>query len=317
MGSKTAKLWQTRALNEPVFISGVGDANRRCFFNGQAVPYTVNPGAACSTTGNTNNRRPLMLQNPTTGVHFGGVGIREAEGKSNYHGLLVSIQRRAARGVNIGANHTWSHCIDDSTKPSAQVRFGDPDIFKPLPVDLGNCASDRRHMFNMTVVADTPEFANPTARMLATGWRVSGIYRKSSGSYLSLTTGVNRSLSGGTQVPNQILENPYLDRDGINYLNPRAFAIPALGTFGDLGPRNILGVGTWGLDMALSRTFRFGETQRLEFRAEAFNVSNSFRREFSVVREGNQATVLNANVFGQIDAALDPRIMQFAFKYIF
>ena len=105
---------------------------------------------------------------------------------------------------------------------------------------------------------------------------------------------MNRSLSGGTQVPNQILENPYLDRDGINYLNPRAFEIPAIGTFGNLGPRNILGVGTWGFDVALSRTFRFGETQRLEFRAEAFNVTNSFRREFSVVREGNQATVLNA-----------------------
>ena len=169
----------------------------------------------------------------------------------------------------------------------------------------------------MTVGADTPQFANNTLRMLATGWRASAIYRRSTGSYLTLTGGVNRSLSGGTQVPNQILEDPYLDRDGINYLNPLAFEQPAIGAFGNLGPRNILGVGSWSFDMALSRTFSIGETQRLEFRAEAFNVTNSFRREFSVVREGNPATVLSSNQFGQIDAALDPRIMQFAFKYVF
>ena len=55
-----------------------------------------------------------------------------------------------------------------------------PICTEPLPVDQGNCNSDRRHIFNMTAVADTPQFANPAARMLASGWRVSGIYRKSS-----------------------------------------------------------------------------------------------------------------------------------------
>jgi hypothetical protein len=317
LGSETSKLWQTRALNDPVFIPGVGDANRQCFLNGRAVPFNVNTGTACSTTGNTNNRRPLMLQNPVTGVSFGGVGIREAEGTSHYHGLVLSVQRRAARGVNIGANHTWSHCSDDTPKPADQVRFGDPDLYRKLATDWGNCNSDRRHVFSLSAVADTPQFAARALRAVASGWRASGLYRFSTGSYLTLTGGTNRSLSGGTQVPNQILPDPYLNKKGLDYLNPRAFEQPAIGTFGNVGPRNILGVGTWGFDLALSRTFRLGETQRLEFRAEAFNLTNSFRREFSVVREGNQATVLSSNVFGRIDAALDPRIMQFAFKYVF
>ena len=43
---------------------------------------------------------------------------------------------------------------------------------------------------------------------------------------------------------------------------------------------------------------------------EAFNVTNSFRR-------GNPATALNSNIFGQINTVLDPRIMQFALKYVF
>jgi hypothetical protein len=317
IGNRMTRLWTTRQLNEPLFIPGVFDSNRQCFLNGRAVPYTGDPATACSTTGNTNDRRPLMLQNRTQGVYFGSVGGREADGTSNYHGMLIDIQRRAARGIKIGGNYTWSHCISTSPKPSWQTRFGDADVRRPQVFENGNCASDRRHIFNMTAVVDTPQFENSTLRVVASGWRLSSIYRRSSGSYLSITGGTNRSLQGGTQVPNQILPNPYLDKSGLRYLNPAAFEQPAIGTFGNMGTRNILGVGTWAWDVALSRTFSVREGQRLEFRAEAFNVTNSFRREFSVVREGNQATVLNSNIFGQIDAALDPRIMQFALKYVF
>jgi DNA polymerase III alpha subunit (gram-positive type) len=48
----------------------------------------------------------------------------------------------------------------------------------------------------------------------------------------------------------------------------------------------------------------------LEFRAEAFNVTNSFR-------PGTINTVATSNTFGQIRNSLDPRILQFALKYVF
>ena len=73
--------------------------------------------------------------------------------------------------------------------------------------------------------------------------------------------------------------------------------------------------------MSLSRTFNVREMQRLEVRAEAFNVTNSFRPgceqgAAGCPTGGVNTTHLN-NTFGQIRNALDPRIMQFAIKYVF
>ena len=52
------------------------------------------------------------------------------------------------------------------------------------------------------------------------------------------------------------------------------------------------------------------EMQRLEFRGEAFNVTNSLIRD-------NPTTTLNSNTFGQITSSLNARIMQFVLKYVF
>jgi len=149
---------------------------------------------------------------------------------------------------------------------------------------------------------------------VATGWRLSGIFRRSTGSYLTITSGTDRALTGiGSQTANQILENPFQDKSAgpsSIYLNSAAFAIPALGTLGSMGRANIVGPGTWQLDAALSRSFQLREAQRLEVRAEAYNITNSFRPQ-------NPTTALNGATFGQIRTSLDPRIMQFALKYVF
>jgi hypothetical protein len=160
-------------------------------------------------------------------------------------------------------------------------------------------------------VAATPEFSNPTLRAVASGWRLSPIVKILSGSYMTITTNQDRSLtSTPNQRVNQVLGNPYGDKTVDRYLNPAAFAIPALGTLGNVGMASIEGPGTWQFDASLSRTFQFNEAQKLEFRAEAFNITNSFRMN-------NPTTNFNSNTFGQVTSARDPRIMQFALKYVF
>ncbi len=96
----------------------------------------------------------------------------------------------------------------------------------------------------------------------------------------------------------------------LSIISSAAFAQPALGTLGNVGAGSIAGPGTWQFDVAISRSFRIREGQSLDFRAEAFNVTNSFLMNDPV-------TNLNSNTFGQVLSAKDPRIMQFALKYVF
>jgi hypothetical protein len=219
--------------------------------------------------------------------------------------------------LSVIGNYTLSYCASDyadtnGVGPSAGTSYLDPNNRR---FDRGNCDSFRRHIFNLTAIAETPQFVNRGLRLAASGWRVSGIYTKSSGAFLTVTTGfADRALTGiANQRPNQVLESPYQDTSGrplTRYLNPAAFELPPLGTLGSMGRASIQGPGTWQLDAAVSKIFRIRETQDVEFRAEAYNVTNSFRPD-------NPTTALDSAVFGLIRSSLPPRIMQFALKYMF
>jgi hypothetical protein len=323
LGSNLTHVWRNKALNPGIYFPGVADVNGNCV--AQGYTFRTAPGGTCSTPQNTNARRRFTLERPEDGEKIGFVAEADDGGRLDYHGLLLSLDRRSVRGVTVNANYTWSRCIDDYATLYNPMgahptdTYADPD--NP-GLDRGPCDSDRRHMLNMTAVVETPEFANPTLRVLASGWRVSGIYTTASGSPLTVLAGSDRALNGlqvaaqqqVLQRADQVLANPYGDasgRPGTRFLNPAAFALPALGTLGNGGRNSVRGPRQWTFDMALSRIFPVTDTQRLEFRVEAYNVTNSFRAS-------NPSVVLaDTNTFGVIRNALDPRILQFALKYLF
>ena len=311
-GSNMTHLWSNKALNPAIYFPQAS-----CVLNG--VSYTP-----CSSTSNTDARRRFSLERPADGAKMGYIGEADDGATQNYHGMLLSVERRAAKGVTITANYTLSHCIGDYAtlyNPMAMWAsntYADPNSRR---LDRSNCDSDRRQVFNVTSVAETPQFANPKLRLVASGWRLSGIYRYSTGNWLTILAGSDRALNGtqtnDTGAPiqrgSQILASPYGNGSGplANYLNPAAFALPDLGgPLGNLGRNAIQAPNTWSFDVALSRIFKLRERQSFELRAEAFNVLNKFR-------PGNPNVTITSNTFGQIRTALDPRIMQFSLKYVF
>ena len=315
LGNTTTHLPSAKNLNPAVFLG-----TAPCTIAGVNYP-------TCSTTANTNQRRRLNLANPAASQYFADLIVLDAGGKANYNGLVLNVQHRPARGVTVSGNYTWSHCITDPGgdvvfRSNSTVGYSNPDNRHS---DRGNCSvagSDIRHSMNLTALAETPQFSNRVLRIAGSGWRFSPILTIRSGDYLTVTTSIDRALNGIVsttaavgQRPNQILANPYGNKTAGNYLNPAAFAAPALGTLGNLGKAGIAGPHYWGLNLALSRTFQVKEAQKVEFRAEAFNVTNS-------VRLNDPDTIIDHNTFGQVipsstSPAWDPRIMQFALKYFF
>ena len=95
------------------------------------------------------------------------------------------------------------------------------------------------------------------------------------------------------------------------WFNTQAFAVPAAFTYGNMG-RNAMR-SDWGrnMDISLFRVFPITERARLEFRAEAFNATNTPVWGTPVVNFSN------ANFGRVLSVANTPRQLQFALKLRF
>ena len=286
LGSYHDRLWGLRQLNPGVFLEG-----RR------------------NTRGNRDARRVLSLRDPAKGLGFSSVDRVVAVGTQDYHGVKLSIRRRAATGVSLSGNYTAAHCVGNTT-PTGFSQFGSGYTDPTNPDhDRGNCSQTRRHVGNATIGYQTPEFDGALGA-LASNWRVSGILSARSGSFLTFTTGRDPA---GTGIRNQRL-NQVSGDVGIGtldeYFNGDALARPAGGTLGELEAGAYEGPGFWNINLGVSRLIYAGVHQ-VEFRVEAFNLFNNFNW-------GNPQTNFDRGNFGQIQSqAGDPRIMQFAVRYAF
>src|SRR5262249_18409270 len=314
LGSSTPHLWATGAVNGAIYLTPQSyptlfTGPDTCVLEGRAF-------TPCNQTGNINQRRELRLwaamNKPallSDAMLFSNVDEIRSDSTANYNAMLLSV-RGEFRGVTLNANHTWSHCISDRTNDGVP----NPNGTFQRDRDRSNCSSDRRHILNFTAVGSAPRFENRWLRVVASDWKLSTIYRVSSGSYLTVSSGVDRALTGlATQPADQISLNVYFDGPiglGSLFLNKNAFATPALGSYGNMAPMSVRGLSSWGLDASLARAFTVREKQQIEFRAEAFNLPNA-------VRPMNPNVNLNNVNFGKITSVQDPRIMQFALKYVF
>ena len=154
----------------------------------------------------------------------------------------------------------------------------------------------------------------PVGKLLG-GWQLNGVLDYSSGDPITVRVANALPLFNDLNLPDAVSGVPQtLDADepGDQYLNPKAFAVPAPLTFGT-APR-ITGIrGFAGLNENLGITKRtyMTETVNVEFRFEMFNAFNRHRLG------GIRNNVSDPFNFGKVTGAGGNRQGQFALKINF
>ena len=99
------------------------------------------------------------------------------------------------RARRLPANYTLSHCYgspDGNGGGTTNVVVGYNIPSNPA-YDNGNCTVDRLHNFDVDAPASRRRTSrSATLRMVASGWRLVGSFRATTGPWLTVTTGVGR-----------------------------------------------------------------------------------------------------------------------------
>ena len=275
----------------------------------------------------------VNLIDPATGKRplaaFSQFGLKANDANDNFNAMQISLQRRFAHGFLWQTQYMWSHGIaDGSIGSGTSVSF---ENMACRVCDRSDSPIDVRQTMTSNAIYELPfgrgrRYLSDNG-MLSTvfgGWQLSGIGTASSGVPINIS--IKRKpgalLDGNTSsqrpdlIPGQSIyaANQTID----NWFNPAAFAVPASGTWGDLGRNIARGPGYYEIDTALQKRFRLTERFALNFRAEAFNL---FNHPIYASPSGN----LSSGSFGQILSILNtgavgtgtPRRYEFAMRLDF
>jgi hypothetical protein len=208
------------------------------------------------------------------------------------------------------ASFTWSRSYTTQNVPAVGGNLGRETARSPFDVPHNVAISagyelpfgrGRRLLGNPNRVVDA----------VLGGWQVQGIYVWRSGRPFTPTISSDRANTGvGGQRPNRIGSGELAAPTLTSWFDKTAFVVPAQFTYGNSGGA-ILREDTYKtLDVSLFKQFRIG-THELQFRAEAFNVTNT--PSFNAPN-----TAIDTAAGGQVTStSSSPRQMQFALKYTY
>lgn len=285
------------------FVASVGYAGsqgRHLWMRGSEniVQPTILPdGRKCfnflDTTGRPNPNCPngsLARRNP----NLGDVRRVRDEANSAYNGLLLGLQKRFGKGLQLQASYTYSKSMDEGSSITTNARQGsatglmDTDDWR-LDHSLSDFDARNNFAFNSTLnLPFGPGKAYGSGltgvkAQLAEGWQLGLILKAASGSPVTATdSSANWSRSGVTSR----IERPDLSPGKSNnptlgspdqWFDPTAFAVQTLGFYGNAGRNTIIGPGILSVDFSTLKDTavpKISEQFRIQFRAEFFNVLN-------------------------------------------
>lgn len=234
---------------------------------------------ASQVPGSGNEGRPLFPKFGRTSA------TREWDGRthSSYHALQATLNRRMKDGLLLKGAYTFSKAIDEADYSDwTEFRWNAASEFHR---NRALATHDIPHNFQFGVVYELPfgsgkKWATTGAgNTILGGWQINALFSAYQGRPFTLTaSGASLNMPGNQQTPDQIKPEVktlgHVGDDG-TYFDTSAFARVTEVRFGDVGRNTMRGPGVMNLDLSLFRAFKLMHRYDLQFRAEAFNATNT------------------------------------------
>lgn len=243
------------------------------------------------TTGTLQSRRPYNTLFPD----LAAINMIFSASNSQYHSLQTSIRVMNWKHLLVNGNYTWSRAIDDNGDPRNTLPANSYDLTR----ERGPSSIDLTHIFTAYASYEVP--GSSRWKLITKGWQFNSLLTLTSGSPIDILAGTNRSQSfdsrdrvdvvGNAGVGLQDPATPYGPRA---YFNTAAFALPAIGSFGNIGRNALRGPGFEAVDFSVFKNTPITERLSSQLRIELFNI-------FNHTNFANPGTSLNsATTFGLI-----------------
>jgi hypothetical protein len=320
-----------------------------------SVPAQICQNAAGCTAGGTTSAGAAVgaaLQSHVAqGAQYIPVGTRPStfvsngffwytEGNTSYNALQIDLNHRIAQGFQIRANYTFSKNLDENSALTIAQAANAPQMImdrSDLKRDWGPSALNVTHQASFSAHYDLPfgkgqhwlGNASVNANKFVGGWQLNEITTLLSGFPFTPQIGANISGDGDTRNPdrpnlNPAFTGPVVTGNPNQWFDPKAFLVPAFGTFGNLGRGTYSGPGLAEVDLSVLKNMAVSERVSLQFRAEFFNLMNHVNYASpnqTVFTNTGTATAPNYSVnptAGLITGlATTPRQIQFGLKLMF
>jgi hypothetical protein len=265
---------QLRILNLNVGQQpGVGSAGVPLYYNGGNT--TLCPDAS----------------SPDLGCRTGGTSIITPLASAHYDSLQASLIHHFAKGLDIHLAYTWSKFLGESGSAGGSTGGMDEkgQLYIPATayydLNYGISPGDRPKNFEAAFVWQPPFGAGKSyatsgfSSKLLGGWQLSGLLTTVSNFPVEMTaSGSSLNMPGNTQRPDRLCSSigtPKAVGYGQNWFDTSCFSGVNTTRFGNSAFYVFHGPHQFNLDAGLFRNFKLTERFNLQFRAQAFNFTNT------------------------------------------
>lgn len=254
---------QQQIKDVAIDVSYVGGLSRNLLASKNINPIPIFARFNPANQDPTQPSKPLPDNFLRPYLGWGDINLRSNAYNANYNALQIAVNRRFARGFQIGASYTWSKTLGVAGGDTSGISA----YFSPRFRNYGPLAFDRPHVLVVNYIYDLPNIGTRLgfrpAKWVLDNWEISGITSMMSGAPFTPGLGWTTStdVTGSTEGARvNIVGDPYSGETKTFYhwFNQAAIAPPPIATgtvasFGNAGQNILRNPGTNNWDISISK----------------------------------------------------------------